>query len=95
MAQLIQGWHDFRGAVDYIRMTARAVQQWLELLEQRGDPYKVLPLSVTERVRRATQMAKDLSLDLDSLEVCIETAGLEDLFQAVGTSEWQSFSKIN
>jgi hypothetical protein len=36
-----------------------------------------------DRVRRATQMAKDLTLDLQSLEVDFETEGLLELFQAV------------
>jgi hypothetical protein len=74
---------DFRGAVDNVRTTAWAVQQWIPLRELGGDAYSVLPLLSAERVRRATQLAKDLLLDLESVEVGIETQGLRDLFEVV------------
>jgi hypothetical protein len=74
---------DFRGAVDHIRTTAWAVQQWIELRERGSDPYSTLPLLAIERVRRTTQLSKDLDLDLQTAEISIETEGLEDLFQAV------------
>jgi hypothetical protein len=74
---------EFRGAVDSIRQTAWAVQQWKELQSQQRDPYSVLSILTTERVRRAAQIARDLRLDLESLEMGIETEGLETLFLAV------------
>ena len=74
---------DFRGAVDNIRTTAWAVQQWIPLREQGGDAYAVLPLLSAERVRRTTQLAKDLLVDLETVEVSIETQGLKDLFEAM------------
>lgn len=73
---------EFRGAVDSIRQTAWAVQQWTELQRQNRDPYSVLGISSEERVRRATQLTRDLTIDLQSLELGIETEGLEKLFQA-------------
>ncbi|MHB8217287.1 MAG: hypothetical protein ACYDDS_14530 [Candidatus Sulfotelmatobacter sp.] len=73
---------EFRGAVDSIRQTAWAVQQWIELQSQNRDPYTVLGLLSEERVRRATQLTRDLTIDLQSLELDLETAGLEKLFQA-------------
>jgi len=76
---------DFRGAVDNVRTTAWAVQQWIPLREQGGDAYSVLPLLSAERVRRATQLATDLLLDLDTVEVGIETQGLRDLFEVVNS----------
>jgi hypothetical protein len=60
---------DFRGAVDNVRTTAWAVQQWIGLREQGGDAYAVLPVLSVERVRRTTQLAKDLLLDLEMVEV--------------------------
>jgi len=36
-----------------------------------------------ERVRRTTQLAKDLLIDLETVEVSIETQGLKDLFEAM------------
>jgi len=74
---------EFRGAVDSIRQTAWAVQQWSELQQQHRDPYSVLGILQEERVRRAAQIAKDLALDLDSLELGLETEGLANLFRAI------------
>ena len=74
---------EFRGAVDSIRQTAWAVQQWITLREQQRDPYSVLGILAEERVKRATQLAKDLTIDLESLELGLETEGLADLFRAV------------
>ncbi len=74
---------DFRGAVDSIRQTAWAVQQWSELQGQHRDPYSVLGILQEERVRRAAQISRDLSLDLESLDLSLDTAGLNDLFRAV------------
>ena len=74
---------DFRTAVDNVRQTAWAVQQWTELQEQHRDPYTVLGILSQERVRRATQITRDLTLDLESLELGLETQGLANLFQAI------------
>jgi hypothetical protein len=74
---------EFRGAVDSIRQTAWAVQQWTELRQQHRDPYTVLGILSEERVRRATQIAKDLTMDLESMELGLETEGLANLYHAV------------
>jgi hypothetical protein len=74
---------EFRSAVDSIRQTAWAVQQWNELQQQHRDPYSVLGILSAERVRRATQITKDLTVDLESLELGLETEGLLELFLAV------------
>jgi hypothetical protein len=74
---------EFREAVDYVRNTAWAIEQWISLRDRKQDPYSVLPMLTLERVRRGTQIAHDLSLDLDSTDVSFETPGLEGLFGAV------------
>ena len=74
---------EFRIAVDNIRQTAGAVQQWSELQHLSRDPYTVLDVLAKERVRRTTQIARDLTVDLESMELSFETAGLAELFQAV------------
>ena len=74
--------HDFRESVDQIRATAWAVQQWIGLNEQAGDPYSLLPILAAQRVQRATQLARDLIVDLEGVEIGIETPGLKELFQA-------------
>jgi hypothetical protein len=75
--------NEFRTAVDNIRQSAWAVQQWTALKEQNRDPYTVLGILSQERVRRATQITRDLTLDLESLDVGVETQGLTELFRAV------------
>ncbi len=74
---------EFRDSVDYVRQTAWAVQQWLELQAKKKDAYGVLSLLIGERIRRATQLSSDLSLDLDASEVSFETEGLDKLFPVV------------
>jgi len=74
---------EFRNAVDSVRQTARVVQMWMGLQQQRRDPYSVMSTLSEDRVRRATQMAKDLTIDLQSLEVDFGTEGLTELFQAI------------
>lgn len=74
---------DFRNAVEHVSRTAEAVQQWFELKEKGNDPYSVLPTLARERVRRTALLARDLNLDLDTMEVRIETAGLDVLYHSV------------
>jgi hypothetical protein len=75
---------EFRQALDHIRHTASAVQQWFEADAKSGDPYAVLPILATQRVHRATRLAKDLSVDLQNMDVTVETEGLQDLYQTIG-----------
>ena len=74
---------EFRNAVDHIRNTAWAVQQWVGLERDKKDPYEVLPMMSAERVKRATQLCEDLRHDLANLEIGIETAGIAELYQAL------------
>ncbi|MGH9862553.1 MAG: hypothetical protein ACRD35_03940 [Candidatus Acidiferrales bacterium] len=74
---------EFRESVDHVRLTAWAVQQWLELKQANRDAYSVLPLLISERVRRATQLNRGLTDELDAVEVTIETEGLKSLFLAL------------
>jgi hypothetical protein len=74
---------EFRNAVDSVRQTAWAVQQCTDLQRQHRDPYTVLDVLSEERVRRATQIAKDLTMDLESLELGFATKGLANLFRAI------------
>lgn len=75
---------EFRHALDHIRHTALTVQQWFEAHAKSADPYAVLPVLATQRVHRAAQLARDLSLDLQNMDVSVETNGLQDLYQAIG-----------
>ena len=74
---------EFRSAVDNVRQTSWAVQQWIGLEQQSRDRYSVMNILSAARVRRATEINKDLAIDLQSLEVGLETGGLKELFRAV------------
>lgn len=75
---------ELRNALDHIQHTASAVQQWFEAHAKPADAYAVLPILAAQRVHRAGQLARDLSLDLENMDVTMETEGLQDLYQAVG-----------
>lgn len=76
---------DFRDAVDYVRKTAWAVQEWQERQLKKRDPQTVLPLITAERIRRTTQLSKTILVDLAAHDVTRDTPGIEDLFRAVET----------
>ena len=74
---------DFRDAVDHVRKTAWAVQEWQERQITRHDPQTLLPLLISERIRRAAQLGNAIAADLTAREVTRETPGVEQLFDAV------------
>src|SRR5690348_8907971 len=74
---------EFRDAVDYVRKTAWAVQEWRERQIQHRDPHTVLSLLTLERIRRATTLTRDLLTDLKAQEVSGRTEGVADLRSAV------------
>jgi hypothetical protein len=73
---------EFRDSVDYVRTTAWAVQEWQERQGQHHDTATVLPLLVTERVRRALQLCASITTDLKASKLTSETAGIVDLLRA-------------
>jgi hypothetical protein len=74
---------DFRDAVDHVRKTAWAVQEWQERQIKHHDPHTVLPLLTTERIRRTAQLAEAIVSDLTTNEVNRETPGIDRLYEAV------------
>jgi hypothetical protein len=70
---------DFREAVDHVRLTAWGVQQFIELRETRKDPFSAIALLAAERIRRATQLCRDVGMDADAGEVGPDTPGLSEL----------------
>jgi hypothetical protein len=74
---------DFRDAVDYVRKTAWAVQEWQERQLKQHDPQTVVPLIISERIRRATQLSKSISADVTAGDATRETPGLRDFFKAI------------
>ena len=51
--------------------------------ESGGDPFSVLPIMSAERVKRATQICTDLALDLQTVDIGIDTPGISSLYNAV------------
>lgn len=74
---------EFRDAVDYVRKTAWAVQEWRERQIQNRDPSTVLSLLTLERIRRATTLTNDLLSDLKTQDVSRRTEGVAELQRAV------------
>jgi len=74
---------EFRDAVDNVRKTAWAVQEWQERQSRNQDPHSVLPLLTAERIRRATQLCDAITAASAAHEVVRETVGIEEFFQAV------------
>lgn len=74
---------EFRDAVDNVRKTAWAVQEWQERQLREQDPHTLLPLLVAERIRRATQLCNAILSDATAHEIARETVGIEEFFRAV------------
>lgn len=74
---------EFRDAVDYVRKTAWAVQEWQERQIQHRDPQTVLSLLTLERIRRTTQLTRDLFADLNTHGVSHRTEGVAELHRAI------------
>lgn len=74
---------EFRDAVDYVRKTAWALQELQERQAHQRDTATVRSLLTEERVRRATQLGKALTSDVDSHEVTDGTTGVADLLRAI------------
>lgn len=73
---------EFRDAVDYVRKTAWAVQEWQERQITHHDPHTLLPLLTSERIRRAAQLSKAIVSDLTAHQVTRETPGVHELYSA-------------
>jgi hypothetical protein len=54
-----------------------------KLLKRFTTVVRVLPALTSQRVPRATQLADDLCLDLQTVEVTADTEGVGDLYRAV------------
>jgi hypothetical protein len=73
---------DFREAVDGIRHTAWAVQEWMELRDKE-DTGPVLAFLTEHRIRVATQLNNDLAIGFENGEVNSQAKGLSLLQKAL------------
>jgi DNA-binding transcriptional regulator YbjK len=76
---------DFRTAVEQARQASAAVQRWLESQGKGNDPYQLMAQVMKQRVEMTTQLVKDVTRDLESLDLDFDTPGLPALNQAVRT----------
>ncbi len=74
---------EFRDAVDNVRKTAWAVQEWQERQSRRQNPQTVLPLLTAERIRRATQLCDAITMASIANEVTFTTVGIDEFLRAV------------
>jgi len=74
---------EFRDAVDYIRRTAWAIEEWEERHLQRQGPGTALSLLSTERIRRATLLCNELATELEACEVSLGTKGIAEFYRAI------------
>jgi hypothetical protein len=69
--------------VDHIRKTAWAVQEWKERQALKRDTATVIPLLVTERIRRGTQLYEALTADLQAKSIHPDAVEIEELTRAI------------
>lgn len=74
---------EFRDAVDYIRKTAWAVDEWEERHRQRRSSDTVLSLLTAERIRRATHLCNELAAEVEASEVSFGTKGVAEFYRAI------------
>ena len=74
---------DFRNAAERARQASAAVQQWLDSEGKGNDPYKLMPQVMRQRVEMATLLVRDVTRDLETLDVDYDTPGLPEFNEAV------------
>ncbi|HVB88018.1 MAG TPA: hypothetical protein VNK23_15260 [Candidatus Dormibacteraeota bacterium] len=74
---------EFRDAVDNMRKTAWAVQEWQERQSKKENPQAVIPLLTAESIRRATQLCQAIADAAAAREIARETVGIDEFLRAV------------
>lgn len=78
--RLIAQLHD---SVEHVRQTAFTVQQWVELHNSGGDPFEVLPQLEAERMHMLTQLAHNVTADIDATSINNYTVGVSELYTTI------------
>jgi hypothetical protein len=78
--RLIAQLHD---AVEHVRQTAFTVQQWVDLHSSGGDPFDVLPQLEAERMHMLTQLAHNVTADIDATSINNYTLGISELYAGI------------
>jgi hypothetical protein len=74
---------EFRQALDHVRMTAWTTNELMDARQARKDPQTVLSFLTAERLRRFTQMVKDLCTDVETQGLTWQTQGIKGVSDSV------------
>lgn len=77
--------HEFRQAVDNVRLTAWSVSELINAQHAKKNPDTVLAFLAAERLRRFDQMVKNLCADIDRRKITFQTNGMESLLDSIET----------
>lgn len=75
--------HEFRQSIDDVRLTSWTLNELITARESKKSPETVLSFLAGERLRRMTQMMKDVCADVDHQLITWKTAGVQTLSDAV------------
>jgi hypothetical protein len=73
--------HDFRHAIDEIRMTSWTAAELHKIAPERKEA--LASFLAAERIRRFAQMIRDFSIDLEHQNLTWESGGIQTLFDSV------------
>jgi hypothetical protein len=73
--------HDFRQAIDEVRMTAWTASELHNVQPERKA--NLASFLAAERIRRFAQMIRDFSVDLEHQDLTWESGGVQSLFDSV------------
>ncbi len=76
---------EFRQSIERARQASSAVQKWLEETQKGGDPFALLPRVMTERMKIATELLRDVTKDIEGGDVDFDTPGLVEFHRALVT----------
>jgi len=77
--------HEFRQAVDDVRLSAWSVSELINAQYTKKNPDAVVSFLAAERLRRFDQMVKSLCADIEGRVVSFQTNGMESLLNSVET----------
>lgn len=75
--------HEFRQAVDNVRLSAWSVSELIDAQHTKKNPDTVLAFLAAERLRRFDQMVRNLCGDIERQVITSETNGMESLLGSV------------
>jgi hypothetical protein len=74
---------EFRQALDHVRMTAWTTNELMDARQAQRNPEALLSFLTSERLRRFTQMVKELCADVDAHGLTWETQGIQGLSESL------------